>query len=84
MDYETLNKDALLVLIKNKDNEIEKLENKIEQLEENIEELDEQLRELEIQNGIKDTDNFIWELKKNNLYTEELNTFINNYLKFYN
>lgn len=36
------------------------------------------------ENSILDVDNFIWKLKSDNLYTKELEEFIENYMKFYN
>lgn len=34
--------------------------------------------------SIKDIDNFIFKLKNDDLYSEELATFIDNYIKYYN
>ena len=34
--------------------------------------------------SIKDLDNFIWKLKVDNLYTPELEKFIEQYMKYYN
>lgn len=77
---------------------IEELEEKIEHLENDVdywqkeyeildEELDKvnsQLEDMIIENGIKDINNFIWKLKLDNLYTNELENFVNHYLRFYN
>lgn len=58
----------------NNDNETNK--NKIYELEDKIDSIQE--------NSILDLDNFIWKLKSDNLYTSELEDFIENYMKFYN
>lgn len=38
----------------------------------------------EVINPIKDVDNFMDHLRLDNLMTDELETFINNYLRYYN
>lgn len=50
--------------------EVEYWKNKYYELEKNI--------------GIKDIDHFIWKLKIDGLYTEELERFIEDYMKWYN
>lgn len=77
---------------------IEKLEEKISQLENDVdywqkeyndleeikEELECQVEDLSMKGGINDLDNFIWRLKLDGLYFDELQKFIDRYLKFYN
>lgn len=76
--------------------ELTELQEKVEQLENDVdywqheywdleeikEELDEELSKYS--GGIMDIDNFIWRLKLDNLYTDKLNDFINDYIKLYN
>lgn len=64
-----------------------KLEDNIQQIRDNLEEITNVLDELDDvddSNIIKNLDNFIFKLKIENLYTEELETFIDNYMKFHN
>ena len=91
MSYKELNKDKLIELLNNKDIEIERLENDVDywvkeydEMENIKEELDTEIESLIINNGIKSSENFIWRLKIDNLYTEEFGKFINDYLKYYN
>ncbi len=84
MNYEDLRKNELIDLLESRDNEISRLQNKVYKLENEVDELDTELEALEINKGIKDTNNFIFKLKVDNLYTEKLEDFINNYLKYYN
>lgn len=78
---------------------IDKLEEKIDELErqkefddeewnclqEEIDELKDQLKVYEeVYNPIKNLNNFIWELKNENLFTKELEEFINHYMKYHN
>ena len=57
----------------------------IEELKENIECLYDKINDLDDFNGIKDVDNFLWILKRDEyeLY-KKIEPFINNYLKYYN
>lgn len=64
-----------------------KLEGNIQKIRDNLEEITDVLDELDDiddSNTIKDLDNFIFKLKVEDLYTEEIETFIENYIKFYN
>ena len=74
------------------------MEEKINELEQHIEDLEaellcandelddlrEQVSKFEDYDGIKHMDNFIWRLKQDNLYSEKLEEFIKNYLKWHN
>lgn len=55
-------------------------------LKDHLEDLNEIYKIIENQNTktIKDIDNFKRELKRDNLYTEELENFINQYMIYYN
>lgn len=55
-----------------------------EDLIETIQNYQESLEELEIANGIRDIDNFIWKLKLENLYTPELEKFLEHYMRYEN
>lgn len=55
-----------------------------EDLIETIQNYQESLEELEIANGIRDIDNFIWKLKLENLYTSELEKFLEHYMRYEN
>ena len=76
--------------------ELTELQEKVEQLENDVdywqheyndlEEIKEELEEelSKYSGGITNIDNFIWKLKLDNLYTDKLKDFINNYIKYYN
>lgn len=51
-----------------------------------LSEFDGELEEYETEhyNSIKDIDNFIWELKKQDLYDEKMKNFIDEYMKWSN
>lgn len=55
-----------------------------EDLIETIQNYQESLEEVEIANGIRDIDNFIWKLKLENLYTSELEKFLEHYMRYEN
>lgn len=55
-----------------------------EDLIETIQNYQESLEELEIANGIRNIDNFIWKLKLENLYTPELEKFLEHYMRYEN
>ena len=65
-----------------------------ESLQEDLDSLNESYYELECKladyedplffNGIKDLDDFIFRLKVDDLYTDELEKFIEDYMRFYN
>ena len=69
---------------------IQRLEGIIESLEKEIENKQDKIYELEDtigtmkQNGIFNIENFKWQLRNDNLYTRELEEFIDNYMRFYN
>jgi len=65
--------------------EISLLQEERNDLEEEVENLNNQIDDLEISNGIKDIENFLWILRRDdyNLF-EKSKPFIDNYLKFYN
>lgn len=70
--------------------ETQNLNNRIEELEEEVKERQDKIYELEDtiddmkENSILDIDNFKWQLRNDNLYTRELEEFIDNYMRFYN
>lgn len=67
--------------------EVENLEDEITGLEEAYTEMENKLYEYATNPealGIKDIDNFRFRLKVENLYTEELENFIEYYLKYHN
>lgn len=91
MNYTCKTKLELIELLKDKDEKIEQLEDDIDywqtendDLEEEIDKLNEQLDEQIGDEGIKDLENFIWRLKIDGVYTDELQDFIDNYMNFYN
>ena len=65
-----------------------KFEQNIQEIKDYLENIDCILDDLEPEEeddeSIKNLDNFIEKLKEDNLYTEELEMFIDNYMKFYN
>ena len=87
----TKTKEELIDLIEELQEKVEELENDVEywqdeynDIEEERDMLMDQVENVEVYEGIKDLDNFIWKLKLENLYTDELKEFIEHYLKFYN
>lgn len=76
--------------------QLQKAKSRIEELESDNYSQDEYITELEndlaaaqkeletMSDTIKDIDNFIFRLKAENLYTEELENFIEYYLKYHN
>lgn len=92
MKLESKTKEQLISLIKEKEEKIEELENDVDywqneynDLEEEKEKIESQLDEQIGSEGIKSLENFIWKLKLDNLYTPELETFINDYyMKYHN
>ena len=59
----------------------DELINKINELEVELEDVKSQF---ESDKCINDLDNFIWKLKLDNLYTTQIENFINQYMRFYN
>ena len=70
--------------------EYENLNAKIEELEKECKEKQDKIDELEAtianmkEDCILDIDNFKWQLRNDNLYSQELETFIENYVRYYN
>lgn len=88
---ENKTKDELIEVIEELQEKVEQLENDVDywkteydDVEEQREELETQIEDLTSYDGIKNIDNFIFKLKTENMYTDELKEFIENYLKFYN
>ena len=84
-------KSELIKLVEELKEKIEQLENDVDywqseydDMSEQLEKAECQIEDIEICNGIKDINNFIFELRKDNLYSRKIEEFINNYLKFYN
>lgn len=91
MNLSTKTKSELIELVKDQEERIHQLEQDVDywqkefnDMEEEKDELDEQLAKLEEHQDIKNLEWFIWKLKLENLYTPELEKFIENYMKFYN
>lgn len=83
-------KEELIQIIKEKDERIEELEEDLkdtqlenDELSEENDKLESQLEEQIGSEGIKSLENFIWKLKLDNLYTPELESFINDYYMRY-
>lgn len=72
--------------IKRLNDTIDYWQSEYEDLNEQLEDANNQIDNLssQLSKGIKDIDNFIWRLKVDNLYTEEITNFITYYLKYYN
>lgn len=78
--------------------ELEELQNKLEiaendvdywineynEMELKIEDLEKTIKDMEISKGIKDTNDFIYKLEVAGLYSDSMQNFINDYLKYYN
>ena len=83
-------KEELIQIIKEKDERIEELEEDLkdaqlenDELFEENDKLESQLEDQIGEEGIKSLENFIWKLKLDNLYTPELESFINDYYMRY-
>lgn len=83
-------KEELIQIIKEKDERIEELEEDLkdaqlenDELSEENDKLESQLEDQIGEEGIKSLENFIWKLKLDNLYTPELESFINDYYMRY-
>lgn len=83
-------KEELIQIIKEKDERIEELEEDLkdaqlenDELSEENDKLESQLEDQIGEEGIKSLENFIWKLKLDNLYTTELESFINDYYMRY-
>lgn len=90
MGLQNKTKEELIGLIEELNEKIEELENDVDywqdeynNMEEEKEKLEEQLDDQIGNEGIKSLENFIWKLKLDNLYTPELEDFINNYYMRY-
>lgn len=84
-------KEELINIIEELQNKLEIAENDVDywqqeyaEMEEIREDLECQLEDLSIKDGIKDLDNFKFELSKENLNSKELINFIDNYVRFKN
>lgn len=90
MDLENKTKEELIDIIKEKNERIEELEDDLkdaqlenDELSEENDKLESQLEDQIGEEGIKSLENFIWKLKLDNLYTPELESFINDYYMRY-
>lgn len=84
-------KDELLKIITELEEKISNLETDVDYwqeeynaMEEERDNLDNKLADMEIANGVKDINNFIWRLKLDNLYNNDIEEFISIYLDYYN
>lgn len=84
-------KDELIDLVEEYEEKIKSLEDDVDywqreydDMEEERDKLQEQLDDVEEYEGVKNLDNFIQRLKLDNLYTDKLENFIDDYLKFHN
>lgn len=84
-------KEQLIEIIEDLENKLEIAQNDVDywqyeynEMEEENEELKNRLNSLSTCNGIKDINNFKFELSKNGLDSTDLLNFINDYLKYYN
>lgn len=84
-------KEELIRIIENLQNKLEIAENDVDywqceynEMEENNDKLEQELADMEIANGIKDINNFKFELSKNGLDNDKLIEFIDEYVRYYN
>ena len=84
-------KEQLIEIVEDLENKLEIAQNDVDywqceynEMEEENEKLKNEIDNLTTCNGIKDIDNFKFELSKNGLDSTNLLDFINNYLKYYN
>ena len=70
-------------IIKIGDIKIEELEKECKEKQDRIYELEDTIENMK-EDCILDIDNFKWQLRNDNLYSQELETFIENYMRFYN
>ena len=84
-------KEQLIEIIEELENKLEIAQNETDywnyeynKIEEEKEKLENEIDSLSTCNGIKDINNFKFELSKNGLDSTDLINFINDYLKYYN
>ena len=86
-------KEELLQIIEDQEEKIEQLQNDVDYWQQEYNEIDAECDDLKrkiddleytFENSIKNLDNFIWCLKLENLYTRELEDFIEDYKKYKN
>ena len=75
--------DGLNNKIEDLESDVNRLELDNEDLEKEIDKLNEQLEE-PCEEGIKSLENYIWRVKLDGVYTDKLQDYIDNYLKFHN
>lgn len=86
-----MTKEEMKYKIEELQQRVEELENDVDywqkeyaDMEEIKDDLDYKLADMEISNGIKNINNFIFRLKIDDMYSEKLKDYIEQYLKFYN
>ena len=85
MDLKSKTKEQLISMLEEKEEKIEQLEqHEYNDIYGEKEQLEAETKNIQIDNCINNLDNFIWKLKIDNLYTPELEKFIEQYMKYYN
>ena len=91
MDLKSKTKEQLISMLEEKEEKIEQLEQDVDYWQHEYndiygekEQLEADTKDIQIDNCINNLDNFIWKLKIDNLYTPELEKFIEQYMKYYN
>ena len=91
MDLKSKTKEQLISMLEEREEKIEQLEQDVDYWQHEYndiysekEQLEADTKDIQIDNCINNLDNFIWKLKVDNLYTPELERFIEQYMKYYN
>lgn len=91
MDLKSKTKEQLISMLEEREEKIEQLEQDVDYWQHEYndiysekEQLEADTKDIQIDNCINNLDNFIWKLKIDNLYTPELEKFIEQYMKYYN
>ncbi len=91
MNLKSKTKEQLISMLEEKEEKIEQLEQDVDYWQHEYndiysekEQLEADTKDISIDNCINNLDNFIWKLKVDNLYTPELEKFIEQYIKYYN
>ena len=91
MDLKSKTKEQLISMLEEREEKIEQLEQDVDYWQHEYndiygekEQLEADTKDIQIDNCINNLDNFIWKLKIDNLYTPELERFIEQYMKYYN
>ncbi len=76
--------DEVFSRIEELENDVDYWKKEYDDLSEIKDDLENKLEEKENYEGIRSLENFIWRAKLDNVYNEQLEKFIENYMRYYN